>query len=157
MGKVIAAKTPRTPRIQAVLGDLGVLAANICPVPRLRLAILGESPCGLCHANCCKQNGHDYAVLLEGDERRRFAPFAVEMNFSDSPGAPPRIERVLPYLNGRCQFLDDDDRCAIYTQRPVNCRRFQCVPGYHSGGSELSRHSEFLRRNPDVLALLERM
>jgi Fe-S-cluster containining protein len=60
-------------------------------------------------------------------------------------------ERVLPYRDGRCQFLDADDRCTIYDDRPVNCRRFECAPGFHHDGN----HSEFLRRNPDVLAMLE--
>ena len=47
---------------------------------RLRLAILGDSPCYLCSAACCKQNGHAYAALLQGDdERRRFAPFAIDV------------------------------------------------------------------------------
>ena len=44
-------------------------------VSRVRLAILGASPCHLCRANCCKQNGHEFAVLLRDDEIRRFAPF----------------------------------------------------------------------------------
>jgi Fe-S-cluster containining protein len=124
---------------------------------RLRLAILGESPCHLCTANCCKQNGHEFAVLLEGErERRRFAPFAVDVAVRGADGVA-RSERVLPYRRGRCAFLGEDDRCTIYEDRPVNCRRFQCVSGYHLGGGDLRRHSEFLERNPDVLARLEAM
>ena len=117
----------------------------------LRLAILGESPCQQCHANCCKQNGHEYAVLLEGHERRRFAAYSVEARFDD--GGAPRVERVLPYVRGRCQFLDWNDRCTIYEDRPMNCRRFQCIPSYNQKG--LGKHGEFLQRNSDVLSLLE--
>ena len=116
----------------------------------LRLAILGASPCHLCRANCCRQNGHAYAVLLECDEWRRFAPFCVEVRVD--AGTHVVTERVLPYnAAGRCQFLGEDDRCTIYDDRPLNCRRFECAPGYHARGG----HSEFLRRNPDVLWLLE--
>jgi Fe-S-cluster containining protein len=126
-------------------------------MPRLRLAILGESPCDLCTAACCKQNGHEFAVLLEGDdERRRFAPFAIDVPLRASGDVTPMsFGRVLPYRDGRCAFLGADDRCTIYEDRPLNCRRFQCVSGYHLGGADLTRHSEFLQRNPNVVARLE--
>lgn len=123
-------------------------------MPRLRLAILGASPCQLCSANCCKQNGHAYAVLLESDERRKFAPFSHDVPIDRGDGAIV-VERVLPYRDGRCPFLGPDDLCTIYDDRPHNCRRFECVPGYRLGGSSLSRHSQFLQRNLDVLAMLE--
>ncbi len=121
----------------------------------IRIAILGASPCAGCTANCCKQNGHDYAVLLEGDERRKFAAFAADVVVSH--GTHAVSERVLPYRDGRCAFLGDDDRCSIYEDRPVNCRRFECAPAYHLRGSDVTGHGEFLYRNPDVLARLELM
>lgn len=122
----------------------------------LRLAILGDSPCDRCVAACCKQNGHAYAVLLEGDdERRRFAPWSTDVPLRSGgapPDAPTVLERVLPYRDdGRCPFLGDDDRCTIYDDRPRNCRRFQCVTGYHGAES----HSDFLNRNRHVLEMLE--
>ena len=127
---------------------------------RLRLAILGDSPCDLCVAACCKQNGHAYAVLLEGnDERRRFAPWSADVPIRPpgaAPEAPPVLERVLPYRDdGRCPFLGTNDRCTIYDDRPRNCRRFQCVSDFHHGGRDLAGHGEFLRRNGRVLAMLE--
>ena len=119
----------------------------------LRLAILGDSPCDLCTAACCRQNGHAYAVLLEGEgERRKFAAFAVDVPVGRDGFATS--ERVLPYRGGRCQFLADDNQCAIYDDRPLNCRRFQCVTGFHHGGGTVGRHSEFLARNPVVLSVL---
>ena len=118
---------------------------------RLRLAILGESPCHLCYAACCKQNGHEYAVLLEGDERRRFGPFAMEVRIDD--GQRTVVERVLPYRDGRCVFLGTDDRCTVYDDRPMNCRRFRCVRYFHRGGAD--GHGEFLQRNPRVLEILD--
>src|SRR4051794_21923781 len=93
-------------------------------VPRLRLAILGDSPCDLCTAACCRQNGHAYAVLLEGEERRKFAPWSADVPIGN--GGQTAFERVLPYVDGHCPFLGPDDRCTIYEDRPANCRRFQC-------------------------------
>jgi hypothetical protein len=43
----------------------------------------------------------------------------------------------------------------IYPHRPVNCRRFQCVSGYHHGGGNLASHSHFLRNNPAVVRVLD--
>lgn len=121
-----------------------------------RLAVAGASPCDACHANCCKQNGHDYAVLLEGeDEHRRFRAFAAEVVVLQGDAALPVIERALPYRDGRCIFLGSDDRCTIYADRPRNCRRFECTRFYRSAPA--GAHGDFLLRNPDVLALLERM
>ena len=126
-------------------------------MPLLRLAILGDSPCDLCTAACCKQNGHGFAVLLEGEaERRRFAPFAADISVDRGAGVLA-LERVLPYRDGRCPFLGPDDLCTIYEDRPTNCRRFQCVSGYRAGvgkGSSAS-HSDFLLANPGVLSMLD--
>ena len=117
----------------------------------LRIAILGQSPCPACHANCCRQNGHDYAVLLHPHEYPRFAPFSTLIPI-DSAGQR-LYERVLPYLNGRCQFLDQDDRCTIYQDRPLSCRQFECIRDFNAQG--ITRHGRFLQLNPDVQQLLE--
>lgn len=131
------------------------LPALHLPPRRHRLAILGDSPCDLCVAACCKQNGHEYAVLLEGDdERRRFAPWAVGVPIRRPDGSIAR-EPALPYRDGRCPFLGGDDRCSIYDDRPRNCRRFQCVTHYRRGGSDPRGHGEFLRRNGHVLKILD--
>jgi Fe-S-cluster containining protein len=118
----------------------------------VRLAVVGASPCERCIAACCKQNGHEYAVLLQGDaERRKFAAWSI-----DAPiHSENRIitERVLPYTNGRCQFLGDDDLCTIYEDRPQSCRAFECTRSYNSQG--VGRHGRFLQLNPQVLRLLE--
>jgi Fe-S-cluster containining protein len=128
---------------------------------RLRIAILGASPCGDCAANCCKQRGHDYAVLLRGDEPRRFAPFAVSVPIEQQAGPGEQggrvvHEHVLPYAaDGRCQFLGPEDRCSIYDDRPQSCRDFECVRHYNADGP--GRHARFLHLNPDVLDRLERL
>ena len=118
----------------------------------VRVAIVGQSPCGLCTAACCKQNGHEFAALLQGDEVRKLAPFAVDVPLATGDGRLA-YERVLPYVAGRCQFLGDDDRCTIYEDRPLACRRFQCVTAYHAEG--VGRHGAFLQRNLRVREMLD--
>jgi Fe-S-cluster containining protein len=118
---------------------------------RLRLAILGNSPCDECFAACCKQNGHDFAVLLVGDEVRKFAPFAIDVHIRKGDQLIP--ERVLPYRDGRCQFLGDDDRCTIYDDRPAACRAFQCPQDFNREG--IGKHGRFLQLNPHVREMLE--
>ena len=92
---------------------------------KLRIAIVGASPCDQCVAACCKQNGHEFAAILDEDERRRFGPFAQMVAIRRSDGTLVS-EFVLPYRDGRCQFLGDDDRCTIYDDRPRACRVFEC-------------------------------
>jgi Fe-S-cluster containining protein len=121
------------------------------PKPRVRLAIIGESPCDLCTAACCKQNGHAYAALLRDDEIRKFAAFAIDVPIATAAGLT--FERVLPYVDGRCQFLGEDDRCTIYDDRPRACRQFQCVTSYNADG--IGRHGVFLQRNPRVREMLD--
>jgi Fe-S-cluster containining protein len=83
---------------------------------------------------------------------RRFAAFAVDVAF-DAGGGRVVTERVLPYVDGRCQFLGGDDRCTIYDDRPAACRTFQCVGHLNRDG--VGAHGIFLDRNPRVLAILE--
>ena len=120
---------------------------------RIRLAILGDSPCDHCMAACCKQNGHEFAAILRDGERQRFAAFAIDVSLNSNGRVV--YERVLPYRNGRCTFLDDDDRCSIYDDRPSACRQFQCVTSYNESG--IGQHGEFLARNPRVLEMLNSM
>jgi Fe-S-cluster containining protein len=117
---------------------------------RVRWAILGGSPCGQCTAACCTQNGHDYAALLDGDEVRRLAAYAVSVVIRSGGGVV--VERVLTYVGGRCIFLGDDDRCLIYDDRPAACRAFECVTAFNRDG--VGRHGTFLVRNPRVRQML---
>src|SRR5437764_451869 len=119
----------------------------------LRIAIVGDSPCGLCRAACCKQNGHEYAAMLRGHEVRKFAALAVDVTIRE--GERLVSERVLPYVDGRCQFLGEDDRCTIYDDRPSACRAFQCVEHFNPRG--VGAHGPFLERNVTVLTILEMM
>ena len=121
---------------------------------RLRIAILGASPCGQCTSACCRQNGHDYAALLLGDEVRRFAPYAIDARI-DAGGGRVVLEKVLPYADGRCIFLGEGGECLVYDDRPAACRAFECVRHFNRRG--VGRHDVFLTRNPGVLEMLDRM
>ena len=123
-------------------------------MPRLRIAILGASPCGQCTSACCRQNGHAYAALLEGDEVRRFAPYAIDARIDAGDGRV-LVEKVLPYVDGRCVFLGEDGDCLVYEDRPAACRAFECVRHFNREG--IDNHDVFLRRNTSVLALLQQM
>jgi Fe-S-cluster containining protein len=119
----------------------------------MRLAIIGPSPCDRCHAACCRENGHAYSVLLQGeDERRRFAPWAINLPVAGDDGGTV-VERVLPYRDGRCIFLGDDGLCQIYEDRPRSCRAFECTKHFSRHGP--GNHSRFLQINPRVRELLE--
>ena len=119
----------------------------------VRIAILGASPCGRCTSACCRQNGHDYAALLQGDEVRRFAPYAIDARIE--AGGRVVVEKVLPYIDGRCTFLGDGGDCLVYEDRPAACRAFECVRHFNRVG--VGRHDIFLSRNPRVLEMLEQL
>jgi Fe-S-cluster containining protein len=119
-------------------------------MPRLRIAILGSSPCGGCTSACCRQNGHDYAALLAGEEVRRFAAYAIQVRVD--AGDRVVVESVLPYVDGRCIFLGDDGDCLVYEDRPAACRAFECVRAFNREG--IGQHQRFLQLNPTVLQML---
>lgn len=86
------------------------------------------------------------AVLLDDDEAKLF-PAAIQ--YSD--------ERlwVLPYVDGKCPYLGDDDRCTIYAQRPVGWQEFNCRAAYFSQQNG-TQHAWFLLDNPHVIELIEK-
>jgi len=106
-------------------------------VASLDLAVL----CGKCTGVCCKQNDHDFAVLLEEDESE-YESIVVEDGFVGEV-------RVIPYRNGQCIYLGVDDRCTIYERRPRACVAFDCTSNYPE------RISYFLEDNPVVLQLIQ--
>ena len=55
-------------------------------------------------------------------------------------------EWCLPYKDGKCVYLGDDDKCTIYESRPERCREFNCVNGYKCKGEY---HSYFLEDHPE--------
>ncbi len=119
-------------------------------MPRLRIAIVGPSPCERCSAQCCRQTVSDFAVLLQcDDERRRFAAWSIELSIRDHLGTTA-LERVIPYRDGACPFLDvTDNRCTIYADRPRACRDFECTRHFRE-----PHHGYFVERNATVRAML---
>jgi Fe-S-cluster containining protein len=98
------------------------------------------------------------ARLLRAPGGRRAAEvLAIRDRRPHRAGRRDIIEKVLPYRDGRCIFLGDDDRCTIYEDRPANCRRFECTRAYHLGGRDVTRHGIFLQRNPAVRYLLDQL
>lgn len=102
-------------------------------------------PCSYCNAACCKQFGnHEYAVALFPDEH-----YLGEIEISqDALGG-----KALPYVNGKCIYLDNNDKCTIYLNRPQLCRNFNCCDGYKAKGEF---HSYFLEDNHHVVELIEK-
>ena len=41
---------------------------------------------------------------------------------------------VLRHENGGCRYLGDDNRCTIYTSRPLGCRVYPFDPEFTSKG-----------------------
>lgn len=120
---------------------------------RVRVAILGTSPCDRCTAECCRQNASEYAVLLADDaERSRFAAFSSWLRVKDDAGGE-RFERVILYREGVCPFLGTDNRCTIYEDRPRACRRFECVRQFNERG--VGDHGAFVARHAGVRGMLE--
>lgn len=94
----------------------------------------------------------EYAVLLQGDERRRFAAWAITLPVADDLGVV-RHEAVIPYRGETCPFLDGEtDRCTIYDDRPRSCREFECTRHFDPRRG----HGYFLRGNGRVVGLLQR-
>ncbi len=61
--------------------------------------------------------------LTEEDLRRIEGLGYVKDEFSIRDGETRRLRNV----NGRCYFLDDENRCVIYEHRPEGCRLYPAV------------------------------
>ena len=111
-------------------------------------------PCEQCQAYCCKQRGHDFAVLLDEHEVERFDQACLVKDVIPNLGFRDEDEPAwcLPYKDGKCVYLGEDDRCTIYERRPERCREFNCVNGYKCKGEY---HSYFLEDHPEVVTLIE--
>lgn len=114
-------------------------------------------PCESCQAVCCHHTlGHSYAVALDVSEHRQFRDVAIELPAAEAealvlePGE--ELPRVLPYVDGKCVMLGDDNRCTAYETRPRLCRQFNCMYGY---AAHPNRHASFLENNPQVPQLIE--
>lgn len=61
------------------------------------------------------------------------------IDMDDEPEAFVRLRQgkrvmVLRHQNGKCRYLGDDNRCGIYTSRPLGCRVFPFDPTFDKKG-----------------------
>ena len=68
-------------------------------------------PCADCQAACCTQQG-SIAISLQPEELNSYE--------HDN-------DQQITMVNGRCYYLNEDNRCSIYDKRPQICRSFNCV------------------------------
>ena len=79
----------------------------------------GQRPdCASCADNCC-QSPHRANLGLADIARLRDAGLGWAIADADASALP-----TLKQPGGRCAFLDDHDRCAVYPIRPYVCRAF---------------------------------
>lgn len=75
-----------------------------------------ESVCAeQCGAACCR--GHVF--LRSADEER-----LERAGYEDFAATADGVTVVRTDERDRCTFLGDDDRCAVYERRPLDCRLF---------------------------------
>ena len=101
-------------------------------------------PCSKCNSACCRQFGNaKFAVGLEDDE--------------DFPEAklyklPSGKVRGLPFKDGKCIHLGDDNLCKVYDKRPKMCRQFNCLYSYYVFGNA---HGNIIQHNPHLVPLIQ--
>jgi Fe-S-cluster containining protein len=102
----------------------------------------GQVPdCRACDDNCCR--GAESRIVLRLSDLARLIDAGLEHAIDVAPVTPPETYARFPELkahearetnrrfpalkqreDGRCVFLDDEQRCGIYVLRPLRCRRF---------------------------------
>lgn len=68
-----------------------------------------------CHAMCCR-NRPSVNVLVGEEEAA---------NYRTTEVGP---YRVLEWIDKSCIYLDSNDRCAVHTRKPSECRKWHCSP-----------------------------
>lgn len=98
--------------------------------------------------NCCKEpllplTDQDVARIQErtGDDPKDFVRFIDRngIDMDDEPEAFVRLRQgkrvmILRHQAGGCRYLGDDDRCSIYSSRPLGCRVFPFDPSFDKAG-----------------------
>lgn len=103
-------------------------------------------PCKSCNAACCrKRPGFNFAVVIKPEEAAKFPEAKTISLYGEET-------KVLPYKNGKCIHLSDDNQCRIYDSRPEACKSFDCQNSYLLFGKH---HGGFLQDNPHVVPLIQ--
>jgi len=98
--------------------------------------------------NCCKEpllplTDEDLARLAShtGSDPMSLVKFItrdeIDMDHEPEGFAVLRQGRrvmVLKHVGGRCLYLGSDDRCSVYTERPLGCRVFPLDPTFSKSG-----------------------
>ncbi len=106
-----------------------------------------EFKCSGC-GNCCKDpllplTDQDVIRIQQrtGDQPRDFVRWVDRhgIDMDDEPEAFVRLKQgkrvmVMRHEGGGCRYLGDDNRCTIYTSRPLGCRIFPFDPSFDKQG-----------------------
>lgn len=98
--------------------------------------------------NCCKEpllplTGEDLARLAShtGSDPMSLVKFITkdEIDMDHEPEGFAVLRQgkrvmVLKHVGGRCVYLGEDDRCSVYTERPLGCRVFPLDPTFSKSG-----------------------
>lgn len=99
--------------------------------------------------NCCREpllplTDQDLARIVKrtGDHPRDIVRWVDRdgIDMDDEPEGFVMLRQgkrvmVLRHQNGRCRYLGTDDRCTIYTSRPLGCRVFPFDPTFDKRGN----------------------
>lgn len=103
-------------------------------------------PCDQCTAVCCKQTGQHTAAVFLLEYEVDYENIVVDDGMGEDV-------RAIPYVNGKCFYLAENNKCSIYDRRPTLCREFTCLAGYNLKGE--GNHGFFLEDHPEVVQLIE--
>ncbi|VVB78433.1 Putative zinc- or iron-chelating domain protein [uncultured archaeon] len=98
--------------------------------------------CVNCSNSCCK-NPHLTPILL---------PFEEDLFQDDSEPVktPFRDMRVLKKLEGRCIFLDGNNKCRDYNNRPAECKLYPFLLEFGNGETTFKLDSRFCPNISDL-------
>jgi hypothetical protein len=133
-----------------ILDRIKEQAAKSVPLVQL---VIKAPPCEQCSGTCCKSTSKwQYAVNLTRGEAKKDIFKAHLEKLKDHRISKYTIS-VLPYKDGKCPLLGDDDKCTVYDDRPKVCRKYKCTDRFAIYGDR----SPFFRWNPDLVGLLRKI
>ena len=103
---------------------------------------MSDCPPIKCNAECCKYLKREYAVALTSEDEHLMEHSVIIDGKS-----------VIPLKNGACIFLNEDNKCNIYNERPYYCKLFNCGEGFNAFGE--GKHDKFLEDHPHLVDALK--
>ena len=80
---------------------------------------VAKKDCSVCPALCCKNLS---VRILKPENQEEIDDLKWQLRF-DTVSVYIRSNRWYQHVEGRCMYLDDNDLCTIYSDRPDTCRR----------------------------------